>query len=193
MKILRPNSRRRIPDTAKRVFKGKLFDIYQWPQIMFDGSTATYEGLKRTDTVNIFPVTKEGKIILGKQDQPGVKTFIGGFGGRMEEGEDPIQAAKRELLEETGFKANKWELWFASQPVGKIDWVIYSFIAKDLEKINHGELEVGERIQLQEFTFDEFINLTAKEHFRDWEVSLYIYRAIKDKRKFESIRKIFLP
>ena len=64
---------------------------------------------------------------------------------------------------------------------------------KDLEKINDGELEVGERIQLQEFTFDEFINLTAKEHFRDWEVSLYIYRAIKDKRKFESIRKIFLP
>ena len=110
MKILRPNSRRRIPDTAKRVFKGKLFDIYQWPQIMFDGSTATYEGLKRTDTVNIFPVTKEGKIILGKQDQPGVKTFIGGFGGRMEEGEDPIQAAKRELLEETGLKSSEKDL-----------------------------------------------------------------------------------
>ena len=43
---------------------------------MFDGSTTSYEGLKRTDTVNIFPVTIEGKIMLGKQEQPGVKTFI---------------------------------------------------------------------------------------------------------------------
>lgn len=192
MKILRPTSRRTIPLSAKRVFKGKLFDVYQWPQKMFDGSVATFEGLKRTDTVNIFPVSSDGKIILGEQEQPGVKPFIGGFGGRMEDGENPLQAAQRELLEETGYKARKWMLWFASQPVGKIDWAIYTFIAKDLEKINDGNIDVGEKVIVKEFNFDDFIKLSAKEHFRDWEVSLFIYRNMGDKKQFSEIRKIFL-
>ena len=193
MKIHRPTSRGTVPSSAKRVFKGKLFDVYQWPQKMFDGSVATYEGLKRTDTVNIFPVSNDGKIVLGDQEQPGVKPFIGGFGGRMEEGEHPLQAAQRELLEETGYKARKWKLWFTSQPVGKMDWAIYTFIAKDLEKINDGKLEVGEKVIIKEFSFEDFIKLTAKEHFRDWEVSLFIYRNIGDKKKYSKIRKTFLP
>ncbi len=193
MKILRPNSRRLMPSNAKRVFKGKLFDVYQWPQKMFDGSSSTYERLKRTDTVNIVPVSKEGKIILGLQEQPGVKPFIGGFGGRIEEGEDTLSAAKRELLEETGYKANKWELWFSSQPVSKIDWAIYTFIAKGLVRVNKPNLDAGEKILPKEVTFDEFIKLTAKENFRDWEVSLHLYRAINDNKKFWSIKRLFLP
>lgn len=193
MKIVRPHSRRPIPKSARRVFKGKIFDAYQWEQKMFDGSYITYEGLKRQDTVNIFPVGNDGKIMLGEQEQPGVKPFIGGFGGKMEGGESSLEAAQRELLEETGFKAHKWKLWFSSQPVGKIDWAIYSFIAKDLAKVSEPKLEAGEKIRLKFVNFGEFIKLTAEEYFRDWEVAIHVYRTLGQKGGLEKLRRLFKP
>ena len=36
-----------IPPEAKCVFRGKIFDVYQWPQRLYDGSTATFEMLRR--------------------------------------------------------------------------------------------------------------------------------------------------
>ncbi len=39
----------KIPPNAKRVFKGIIFDVYQWQQKMFDGSKETFEMLKRAN------------------------------------------------------------------------------------------------------------------------------------------------
>lgn len=58
------------------MFKGVIFDVYQWEQEMFDGTTQTFEKLKRPDTIMVIPVTEDGKIILTEQEQPGKKPFI---------------------------------------------------------------------------------------------------------------------
>ena len=94
MNIERPKSKQPIPERAKRVFKGVIFDIYQLEQEMFDGSRAIFEKLKRPDTVVVFPVLPDGKIILTEQEQPGTELFIGATGGRVDEGEDILSAAK---------------------------------------------------------------------------------------------------
>ena len=70
MKIKRPVSNQPIPKHAKRVFKGVIFDVYQWKQKMYDGSFKTFEKIKRPDTVIVFPVLDNGKILLTKQSQP---------------------------------------------------------------------------------------------------------------------------
>lgn len=49
MKIERPKSKQPIPENAKLVFKGKIFDTYQWEQEMYDGSRVTFEKIKRPD------------------------------------------------------------------------------------------------------------------------------------------------
>ncbi|HEY4513381.1 MAG TPA: hypothetical protein VJH06_02610 [Candidatus Paceibacterota bacterium] len=82
MDIQRPISKQPIPDDAKRVFKGVIFDVYQWEQEMYDGTKAIFEKLKRPDTVVVFPVLPDGKIILTEQEQPGKKPFIGATGGQ---------------------------------------------------------------------------------------------------------------
>ena len=74
------------------------------------------------------------KIILIEEEQPGSDLVIGIPGGRIDEGEEVLEAAKRELLEETGYEADKFILWDVQQVVNKIDWVIYTFIAKGLRK-----------------------------------------------------------
>ena len=110
MKIERPKSKQPIPENAKLVFKGQIFDVYQWEQELFDGSRATFERLKRPDTAVVFGVLPDGKILLTEQEQPGKPPYIGATGGRIDKGEEPLAAAKRELLEESGYEASEFIL-----------------------------------------------------------------------------------
>jgi len=62
------------------------------------------------DFVNIAVMTTEGKYLVFRQTKYSVKgTTLAPVGGYIEPGEEPLAAAKRELLEETGFAAEQWE------------------------------------------------------------------------------------
>ena len=60
-----------IPDNASCVFRGVLFDVYQWQQKMFDGSHGTFEMLRRPDTIAVVAIDDDGKIIACHEEQPG--------------------------------------------------------------------------------------------------------------------------
>src|SRR5882757_3955251 len=100
----------KIPPQAKKVFQGVIFSVYQWQQEMFDGSTETFEMLKRPNTIEVI-ATQGDKILISRQSQPNKENFYSLFGGRAEEGEDPLVTAKRELLEESGLESDDWELF----------------------------------------------------------------------------------
>ena len=193
MYIERPKARQPIPENAKRVFKGIIFDVYQWEQKMYDGSVQIFEKLKRPDTVVVFPVLPDGKIILTEQEQPGKGPFIGATGGRADEGEDILDAAKRELLEESGYEAKEFVLWDAQQPVGKIEWAVYTFIAKGLEKIADIHPDAGEKIKLITVTLDELIDLVVKQekHFYEQEIVLKLFEAKFIPQKRRELEELF--
>ena len=193
MTIKRPESRQQMPEDATLVFKGKLFDVYQWQQQMYDGTYQTFEKLKRPDTVVVFAVLDDGSILLTKQEQPGKSLFIGAAGGRVDEGEEIEEAAARELLEETGYRAKELILWHSEQPVSKIDWAVYTFIAKGLEKVDEQRLDAGEKITLHPVTFDEFIDTALRNKFTEREIVKYIYEAKIDEQKLEELRELFRP
>lgn len=176
MEIDRPPAKLPIPPHATRVFSGVIFDVYQWAQELFDGSFVTYEKAKRLDTVNIIAITKEGKFIVTNQEQVGVGKFVGLAGGRAEEGEKAVDAAKRELLEETGYEASELELWDSVQLAEKTEWAAYTFIARGCVRVAEQMLDPGERIEVEEIDFDEFINLPLRQDFRDTEVILKLLR-----------------
>ena len=61
------------------------------------------------DYVNVVAVTEDERFLCFRQVKYGVKdTTLSIVGGFVEEGEDPLNAAKRELLEETGYEASNW-------------------------------------------------------------------------------------
>jgi 8-oxo-dGTP pyrophosphatase MutT (NUDIX family) len=193
MEIKRPKSKQPIPENAKRVFKGVIFDVYQWEQEMFDGTKEIFEKLKRPDTVVIFPILPDGKILLTEQEQPGKEPFIGTTGGRVDEGEDILSAAKRELLEESGYVAEEYILWDAQHPVGKIDWVIYTFIAKGLKKVAEMNLDAGEKIKLLPVTFDELIEMAIDKNFSEREIISKFFEAKLDPKKMQELKELFKP
>jgi ADP-ribose pyrophosphatase len=195
MNIERPQSRQPIPENAKKVFRGVIFDVYQWEQELFDGTKGTFEKSKRRDTVIVFPVLPDGKVILTKQEQPGMKPFVGATGGAIDEGEDVLAAAKRELLEESGHTAEEFVLWDAQQPLSKIDWAVYTFVAKGLKKVTDLDLDAGEKIKLMPTTFDQLVDIatTNYENFYEKEVIVKFFEAKLDPKKMQELKELFKP
>ena len=195
MDIRRPEPRQPIPPHAKRVHKGIIFDVYQWEQELYNGAKTIFEKLRRHDTVVVFGVLPDGKILVTEQEQPGTPLFTGAVGGRVDPGEGPLEAAERELLEESGYKAREFVLWDARHPVGKIDWVVYTFIAKGLEKVAEMDLDGGEKIKLMSVTLDELIEFATDEqaHFAEQEVVRKFLAAKYDPEKKKKLVELFKP
>lgn len=191
MKIERPASKQIMPPAAKLVFKGEIFEVYQWETVGYDGQQRIFEKLKRPDTAMVIPITKAGKLVIAKQEQPDRAPFVGAICGRMDEGEEPLAAAQRELKEETGLASDNWQLWYAYQPVTKIDWAVYVFIAKNCQRVAEQELDGAEKIELMEVNFNQFIEMVSN-HQLDSELSVKVLQSRLDSSKMEELRKLFL-
>lgn len=155
MKKIVPNNAVLIPDDATRVFEGQIFDVYQWPQRLFDGSTVTYELLKRPDTVQIIAI-KDDKIVVLDEQQSGRPSFLRLPGGRVEPGEPWLDAAKRECKEELGMEFTDWHFVIVRQPIVKIEWFVATFLTTNLSSQQQKSPDAGERISLLELSLEEW-------------------------------------
>jgi ADP-ribose pyrophosphatase len=95
-----------------------------------------YYVIERPDAAIVFPLTREGEVVLVRQFRPPLERMeLGLPAGLVEEGEKPEAAARRELLEETGYSGGEWELLgsLASSPSLKDNWA-YLFFARGVEE-----------------------------------------------------------
>jgi len=178
----------KLPSKAQKVFQGKIFSVYQWEQELYDGTTATFEMLKRPGTIQIIPTNAE-KIYLSYEEQPTKPRTITFFGGRQEPDEDPLVTAKRELLEETGMESDDWELLKKYDYEGKIEWPMYLFTARNCKKVAEQNLDPGEKIDIKEVTFDQFLDIVSAESFWGGIIANDILRMRLDKEKLEEFKK----
>ncbi len=182
-----------MPPNAKSVFKGKIFEVWQWKQKMFDGSVEIFERLRRTNSVIVI-TTVGDKILIQREIQPDREVpFLTLPGGRVDSGEKPMEAAKRELLEETGYSSSDWVLFNEFRPYHKIDWTVYLFMARQGRKIQEPHPDAGEKITSQLVDFEQFLLLSDDESLRNKELMEILLRArIDPKKKAELHDLLFL-
>lgn len=183
-----------MPPEAKIVFKGILFDVYQWEQEMFDGSRMTFERLHRKPSVTILPVTVDGHIMICEEEQPFRGTFFSTPGGQVDASDaSPQIAAERELREETGY-AGEFELWMENHPYGnKIDWTVHTYIARNCRKVADPHLDAGERIKPQLVDFDTFVDTVLNnENFRNVEMTIAVMNAMRKDGGLDELKKLLL-
>lgn len=170
-----------LPEEARCVFSGKIYDVYQWPQELYDGSATTFEMLRRPDTVKVIGIltpeeqarlqnvinittSEEDRVVITKQKQPRKDWFYDYPGGRVDnEDTDELAGAKRELLEETGLEFENWKLVDVKQPFNKIDWLVYTFVASGLKSQSTQHLDAGEIIELELATIPEINKLSQSK------------------------------
>ncbi len=166
-------TRHRIPQHARITHEGKLFTVYQWDQPLFDGSMAVFERAVRPDSVQVIPI-KDGKILVAREEQPDTKPFWGLFGGVIDPGEEPLIAAKRELLEETGLVSDDWELLTTIEFDDKLHWKIPYYVARDCRQAGPAHQEPGERIEVVSVDFPRFVDILCHPECRSKALAFHI-------------------
>ena len=109
-----------------------------------------YYVIERPDAVIVFPLTGEGEVVLVRQYRPAIERVeLGLPAGLVEEGEESEKAARRELLEETGYAGGEWESLgaVASSPSLKDNWA-HLFLARGVELAAPQRPDEYERLEI---------------------------------------------
>ncbi|HND51407.1 MAG TPA: NUDIX hydrolase [Pirellulaceae bacterium] len=132
------------------------------------GTVRVREVVRHPGAVVILPLVDEDRICLIRNYRVSVgRTLIELPAGTLEPGEPPIETARRELIEETGFRAGSMEPLHDFFPApGILDEHMHLFVARDLVA---GETarEVGEEIDNLIVTWDEALALVDRGEIRD--------------------------
>jgi ADP-ribose pyrophosphatase len=132
------------PDSSRTAYHGKLFDVTveRWGD--HDREIVEHPG-----AVAIVAVDREGAVILVRQlREPARKELVELPAGTLEEGEEPLATARRELAEETGLTGGRWrELASFYTTPGFCREHMHLFLAEDLEP-GDAQQEEDESIEL---------------------------------------------
>jgi len=182
-------NQKRFSEQAKKVFEGIRFDVYQWQQKLFNGKTATYEIVKRLDSVVVFGVDNN-KIIIVKEKQPHWdKEHMVVVAGGMNKGEEPEVAARREFEEETGLVMKDFELVSVTQEIPGVEWFIYVFIARNVVATKEKQLDGGEQNEIMRISFKEMVRMFRNREFLYGSSFVETYLL---QNKEDELKKLFL-
>jgi ADP-ribose pyrophosphatase len=116
---------------------------------------------------NVVALTKNGEVVLVKQYRHGVCEALLEFpGGVVEDGEDPAEGVRRELVEETGYTASEMILVGKVYPNPALQTnTLYCFVAQDAERVQEQNLDAGEDIEVHLVPLDELIMMAKCGQF----------------------------
>ena len=145
--------------SSEDIFDGVLLHVKKDQVRLPNGDITVREWIKHPGAASVLPITKENKVILVRQYRyPVGMVTLEIPAGKLDKGEDPLECAKRELGEETGYTAQNYRyLTKLATTVGFSDELIYLYLATDLAK---GEQHTDE---------DEFINVVELSFKEAWE------------------------
>lgn len=113
--------------------------------------------LEADDWTNVVAITPDGRTVMVEQYRFGIGAVtIEPAAGLVSPGEEPLAAAKRELLEETGFGGGEWRSLGAVQPnPATQNNLCHHWLARDVVPVQPAEPERGEAIRVHLMTLDE--------------------------------------
>jgi len=120
-----------------------------------------YYVIERPDAAIIFPLTSAGEVVLVRQYRPPLERMeLGLPAGLVESGEDPEAAARRELLEETGYSGGEWEPLgsLASSPSLKDNWA-YLYLARGVEETSAPDPDEHELVEVAKVPVRKILDL----------------------------------
>jgi ADP-ribose pyrophosphatase len=144
------------PVSSRVVFDGVLLKVIEDTVQLPDGKHTVREYIRHPGACMMIAFLDERTILMERQYRyPLHRHFIELPAGKMEQGEDPLETAQRELREECGYEAREWRHLATLHPcIGYADEHIELYLARDLTHVGHA-LDEGEFLQVFQVTIDE--------------------------------------
>lgn len=113
------------------------------------------------DWINVIAITKEGEMVMIDQYRHAIgETHYELVAGVVDEGEEPLHAAQRELMEETGFGGGEWSEFMVLSPnPTNHSNMSYTFLATGVERISDQQQEATEDIHVHVMTREDVLEL----------------------------------
>lgn len=143
--------------STKKIYKGLITEYVVKTVELPDGRQATREIVWHDDAAAVIVFIEDKLLCVEQFRKPLERTSIEIPAGLIDEGETPLEAAKRELEEETGYQANEWKevTSFYNTP-GFCDEKLTIFEASDPKKVvNPLAQDDDETLQVMTLSFDE--------------------------------------
>ncbi|MCQ5336866.1 MAG: NUDIX hydrolase [Candidatus Methanomethylicia archaeon] len=152
---------------SELVYSGKLIKVRLDEVKLPNGKISKREIVVHRGAVAILALDNNN-IILIRQYRHAAGKFMWEIpAGTLEEGEDPLECAKRELLEETGYIANKIEKLIQFYvAVGYCTEIIHLFIARELKKLSQ-KTEEDEFINVYSIPIDKALEMIKNNEIED--------------------------
>lgn len=181
------SSKRAILVSSKLSYKGKVFSVFTDTVIEPTGVTNVRDVIRHNGSVVILAVDEsknpeDPEIIFERQYRHAAGQFLYELpAGRVEPNEAPLAAAKREMIEETGFRAKRWTLltkYFAS-PGFLGEWM-QIYLARDIRD-GISQPEPDEQIEVFRIPLSEALALIAANKIHDGKtlIGLMLYDAAR--------------
>ncbi len=170
---------------APRVLKGVRFDVAAVELPGRDGGKVKREVCLTPDAVVILPLLDDGRVVLIRNQRFSIDQTLWELpAGTMEEGEDPREAALREVEEETGYRAASITplLSFFPSP-GICTEQMHAFVARGLTHVGQ-DLDENERITVEVRTLDQTMQMVRDGTIRDGKtIATLLYHQVFGSRK----------
>jgi ADP-ribose pyrophosphatase len=155
-------------ESEKELFQGRIIRLVERKMVLPNGRRTTFHIVEHPGAVAIVPVHANGDVVLLKQFRPSIGMEIYEIpAGTIERGEGPLATAKREIVEETGFKARRWDKIadFYTAP-GFCDERMHVYVARDLTpaKADGDDDEILRPVRM---TIDTALKLIRTRRIRD--------------------------
>lgn len=144
------------------------FGVLKEERLLETGTSTTHYTVTHPGAVVVLPLRPDGSIVFVNQYRHSVRdTLLELPAGKLEQGEDPLLCAKRELSEEAGLGADKWIYLGKVYPApGICNEIQYIYAAEALFDCP-GEQDEDEEIVVKELSEAEFVQYLQSERIYD--------------------------
>ena len=166
--------------SSRIVYRGDLLHVNEDEVRLPDGSQARREFVLHPGAALILPLFDDGSVLLERQFRyPVGNHFYELPAGKLEPNEPPLETAKRELQEETGYVAAEWrELGRVHPNVGYSNETIDFFLARKLE-FKGAQLDKGEFLETLQLPLAEGLDWIRRGRISDTKTILGLFWAEK--------------
>lgn len=154
--------------SSKQVYKGPVFGVRRDNVREPNGVRAIREVITHPGSVVVLPVLPDGRIVMIRQYRHATRMFLWELvAGRIDSGENPRQAAARELIEETGYRARRFRIFLDVFPTpGFLEERMHILLAQGLTA-GVAEPEEDEKITVKAFTRAQLDKMIKRGKLRD--------------------------